>query len=252
MLQILGIPTNPISCENYLYSEMVTSTIALISTDLVLVIRVWILYHRPQLLLYMLLALVTLEMIAMCVQIFQIALNRNLIVHPRLVVGYFTISQQKEFLHLGGSLLNGCYSSVPPRLLTYYSLPLLAIAVIMFTMTLFKSYSTIRALGYGRAPIISMFLRDGLLWFVTMLACCIMDFVIWSRARSSLARTPVIFTTGLVSVVGTRVLMNIKSAVGSTSSQDSSTRTGTSTLSSGGARRPGRRQESVAWYLRTT
>ncbi|KAF7306454.1 Ribosomal-protein-alanine acetyltransferase [Mycena indigotica] len=249
------------SCQRMLFGEMATSTVTIISTDLVLVARVWILYSKPKGLLIALLTLVSLEAISMS------------------IVGYFTIRPLREFVH-AGSHLTGCYSlgmviqvSVGPksrspevpRLFTYYSLPVLIIAVIMFLMTLYKCGTNYLAMGsLQRMPLFSMFLRDGVLWFLFLLADCVSEFVIWSRARPTLAQTPVIFPTAIISVIGTRVIMNIKHALNDTDFGSSSYGTSltlptgleTSTGTGSGSysdRRPSKRSaDNSPWYLRTT
>ncbi|KAF7302228.1 Ribosomal-protein-alanine acetyltransferase [Mycena indigotica] len=182
------------SLVSVLNFQSASSTLVVVSADIVLAIRVWILYCRSQTLAWILFPILVAEMIAM------------------LIVGYFSIQPLRHFVH-AGSLVHGCYSLEVPRLLTYFSLPLLIVACIMFTLTIYKCGRTIHALGFGRTPLLEMFLRDGVFWFLATLLCCIFDFVVWSRGPPELARLPIIFTTGLLSVVGTRVLMNIKTAI---------------------------------------
>ncbi|KAJ7682251.1 hypothetical protein DFH06DRAFT_290830 [Mycena polygramma] len=61
-------------CQLFFFGQMATSTIIIISADLILVLRVWILYGRTRRLLYFMVPLIAAEMIAM------------------IVVGVFTIS----------------------------------------------------------------------------------------------------------------------------------------------------------------
>ncbi|KAJ7054986.1 hypothetical protein C8F01DRAFT_1373927 [Mycena amicta] len=211
--------------------ELVTSTIIVISTDVVLAARVWILYGRSRKLLVVLMVLVTLEFIT------------------AVIVGVFTILPLKEFVHVG-DLLHGCYSTTVPRLYTFYAVPLLIIAFMMFILTLYKCGLTIMALRPVRTPLLSMFLRDGVFWFLGVVLCCLVDFVIWSHARPSLARTPSLFNTALVSVIGTRVIMNLKNAI--ELAWDGKTTTVPHSFVEGiPASRRGHWQ-SEPWYLRAT
>ncbi|KAJ7068845.1 hypothetical protein C8F01DRAFT_1365116 [Mycena amicta] len=213
--------------------ELVTSTITVISTDVVLAARVWILYKRSRKLLVVLMVLLTLELIT------------------AFIVGVFTILPLKEFVHVG-DLLRGCYSTTVPRLYTFYSVPLLSIAFIMFILTLYKCGLTIMALRPVRTPLLSMFLRDGVFWFLGVVLCCLVDFVIWSHARPSLARTPSLFTTALVSVIGTRVIMNLKNAIEIPWNGKTTTVTVPHSFAEGTPARRHGHWQSEPWYLRAT
>lgn len=74
----------------------------------------------------------------------------------------------------------------------------------MFAMTVYKCTTTLFTHGAGRLPIITLFLRDGVFWFVAIfgvqlcafpvirsncifIAIFLPEIVIWARARASLA-----------------------------------------------------------------
>ncbi|KAJ7054985.1 hypothetical protein C8F01DRAFT_467376 [Mycena amicta] len=155
-------------CQSTLHFQSATSTLVIVSADIVLAIRVSILYRKSHNPSWILFPLVCAEMICM------------------LIVGYLSIRPLRDFVHVG-SLVHGCYSMEVPRLLTYYSLPLLVVASIMFILTMYKCGTTIHALGFERTPLLELFLRDGVFcFFLAMLLCCITDIniVIWSPGSS--------------------------------------------------------------------
>ncbi|KAJ7819812.1 hypothetical protein B0H13DRAFT_2378135 [Mycena leptocephala] len=178
-------------CKSFLFGEMVTCTIIVISTDLILVFRVWILYGRPRKLLYLMVPLITAEIIAM------------------ITVGVKTIAALEQYVHVG-PILGGCYSLEVPRLFTFYAVPPFVTAVLMFLMTAYKCGTTLMALGPRRTPVIALFLRDGLFWFLANLLVSIVEIVLWDRARATLAQIPVIPSTAVIAVIGARVVLNIK------------------------------------------
>ncbi|KAJ7027896.1 hypothetical protein C8F04DRAFT_1292195 [Mycena alexandri] len=197
------------SCQRFFFAEMATSTIITVSADMILILRVWILYGRSKKLLYFFVALITAEIIAM------------------LTVGIYTIKPLVQYVHIGSNV-GGCYSlgyilcpdvsdhitksgsTEVPRLFTYFNVPVFIVAVTMFSMTLYKCGSTLVALGLGRTPMIALFMRDGVFWFLSLLVLSLVEIIIWARARPTLAQIPVVPATACVAVIGARVVLNIK------------------------------------------
>jgi hypothetical protein len=61
------------------------------------------------------------------------------------------------------------YEGVVP-LFTFYAVPLLTIAVLMFCMTLYKCSQHLLGVGSAaRMPVITLFLRDGVFFFFAVL-----------------------------------------------------------------------------------
>ncbi|KAF8160559.1 hypothetical protein K438DRAFT_1859664, partial [Mycena galopus ATCC 62051] len=205
-------------------SEMITSTVESVSVDSILVLRVWILYNKSRWLIYFLIPLMT----GAYLDIF-------------LTIGTLSILPAK-----GGPILKGCYAATVPRLFGFYAVPLLAIAIIMFSLTLYKcSEHLLRAKFAVRMPIVTQFLRDGVFLFLTILVYTAVELGIWMRGRPTLVEAPIM----LHAVLGARILLNIKN-LGTGSNVDSvSTSVHFSTMS--------RRQRSAAararvpWYLQT-
>ncbi|KAJ7777332.1 hypothetical protein B0H16DRAFT_1505141 [Mycena metata] len=149
-----------VSCQKFFYMENATTTIITVSADMILIFRVWILYGRSKKLCYLFLALIT---------------------------GIFTVKQIVQ-----RSILGGCYSLEVPRLLTYDGLPCFIVAVMMFSMTLYNCGSTLMALGLGNTPMITLFLRDGLFWFLALLMLSVVQLILWASARPTLAQIPIV------------------------------------------------------------
>ncbi|KAJ7807262.1 hypothetical protein B0H14DRAFT_1537463 [Mycena olivaceomarginata] len=122
---------------------------------------------------------------------------------------YIIIKPVKEFVYVG-SLLGGCYTLQVPRLLACYAVPPFLTAIIMFSMTAFKCGSTLMTLGSRRTPIITLFMRDGVFWFLAVLLLSIIEIVLWASARPTLAQIPVVPLTALVAIIAARVILNIK------------------------------------------
>ncbi|KAJ7272578.1 hypothetical protein B0H12DRAFT_1091173 [Mycena haematopus] len=163
-------------CQSFLLGEMVLSTIIVVSADAILVLRVWILYGRSRRFLYIMVPLIAAEIIAM------------------ITVGVFTVRPLTQYVHVG-PLLGGCYSLEVPRLFTFYAVPPFVTAVLMFFMTAYKCGSALMAHGRTETPIIAVFMRDGLFWFLALLVVSIVEIVLWDKARPTLAQIPVVPST---------------------------------------------------------
>ncbi|KAJ7707372.1 hypothetical protein B0H17DRAFT_516350 [Mycena rosella] len=199
-----------------------------VSVDCILVLRVWLLYGRSRRLLYILVPLLLAETAVM------------------LTFGALTILPLKQFLDIG-LLLKGCYSLTVPRLFTIYAVPYFVMAIILFSLTLYKCGKHLRQAQFGRMPVVSLFLRDGLFLFMAIMLYGIVEIVIWDRGRPSLAQVPVIPAAVINAVVGARVLLNIKN-LGSEVNNTTYVM-GRSTLSQ--ASRPAASKVHQPWYLQT-
>ncbi|CAK5275249.1 unnamed protein product [Mycena citricolor] len=178
-------------CQTMLLVEMASSTLVTVLTDIILALRVWILYHRSRKVLYLFIGLSIMEAITMS------------------LLGYHTIRPLTAYAHLG-PVLQGCYSLEVPRLFTFYALPPYVIGLTMFIMTMLQCRSTISTLGWRHTPVMALFLRDGVFWFISLLLVGTVELVLWRDARPTLAQVPVIPGTVIMALIGARVLLNIK------------------------------------------
>ncbi|KAJ6561456.1 hypothetical protein DFH09DRAFT_1082926 [Mycena vulgaris] len=166
--------------------------------------------------------------------------------------------------YFGGMLLIE-YAIIPevPRLFTFYAIPpfvtvqyayfrlkmlvsdfvSMTKAFLMFSMTLYKCGATLVALGPRRTPVITLFFRDGVFWFLALVLVSIIEIVLWDKARPTLAQIPVV----LIAVIGARVILNIK-YVASNGDSDMDAGTTERDLHRIPARRAATR---VPWYLKT-
>ncbi|KAF8174438.1 hypothetical protein K438DRAFT_1980193 [Mycena galopus ATCC 62051] len=205
---------------------MITITVAALSVDSILVLRVWILYNKSRWLIYFLVPLMTAEIIAL------------------LTIGALSILPTK-----GGPILKGCYSTTVTRLFAFYAVPLLAIAIIMFSLTFYKcSEHLLRTRFAARMPIVTQFLRDGVL-FLTILVSTTVELGIWIRGRQTLVEVPIIPAIVLHAVLGARILLNIKNLGTGSNDESVSTRIHLSTMSR--RHRAARAKARVPWYLQT-
>lgn len=61
------------------------------------------------------------------------------------------------------------YPEAVPRLFTFYAVPYLLVAFLMFSMTLYKCSQHLRGTRFSRMPVVTLFLRDGVFLFMTIL-----------------------------------------------------------------------------------
>ncbi|KAF8145572.1 hypothetical protein K438DRAFT_1871684 [Mycena galopus ATCC 62051] len=204
-------------------AEMITITVAAVSVDSILVLRVWILYNKSRWLIYFLVPLMTAHF------------TRS------LTIGSLSILPAR-----GGPILKGCYSTTVPRLFGFYAVPLLAIAIIMFSLTFYKcSEHLLRTRFAARMPIVTQFLRDGVFLFLTILVSTTVELGIWIRGRQTLVEVPIM----LHAVLGARILLNIKNLGTGSNDESVSTSIHLSTMSR--RHRAARAKARVPWYLQT-
>ncbi|PPQ80074.1 hypothetical protein CVT25_001503 [Psilocybe cyanescens] len=165
------------------------ATMIVLTVDVVLVMRVWVLYHQSKKVLAFLVPLLLCEVVSM------------------LTLSILTDLPLKAYAHFPS--LSGCYSLVVPRFLTFYSVPALATSSVMFVMTLLKcGYSLFSE--RGQMPVIKLFARDGIIWFITVLLITTVNIIIWTAGRPTMAETNIDMSCALYSIIAARCLLNIK------------------------------------------
>ncbi|KAJ8090733.1 hypothetical protein PM082_018299 [Marasmius tenuissimus] len=172
--------------------EGITITIIISTVDVVLMLRVWILYRRWGRLLYWLLPLVGAEFLAM------------------LVTDYFVVTGLKRHIHVG-PILKGCYAAdTIPKYYAFMSVPSLVVSSIMFAMTVYKCGGSVFSSTASRAPLISLFMRDGIFWFLAVFAVMVPQTLIGAGARPTLMEVMINLCLATYSIISSRVLLNIK------------------------------------------
>ncbi|KAJ6517608.1 hypothetical protein DFH09DRAFT_1429132 [Mycena vulgaris] len=160
----------------------------------------------------------------------------------------YTILPLREYFHIGNSI-HGCYSLHVPRYFAFHAVPIAVTSFTMFGMTLYKCGRTLLDNRVARMPIITLFLRDGVFWFLAVFAISVAQLLVWARGRPGLAQATVAPATVLNSVIGTRILLNLKRL----SIMDSVSATTAPTIELDSVAFAQRRIEftSQPWYLRT-
>nr|GAT45348.1 predicted protein [Mycena chlorophos] len=169
----------PWTLPSVLHTQSIATTLLFGSFNLMLMLRVWILYGRTRRIAYFFFPVLFIE----------VALMLVLILRP--------ISYVHEFIHVGPAL-QGCYfsSTVMDNMkFALYAVPPLTITAIMFYLTVKKCIETLRLerIPTGRnfrgsfvdKPIITLFLRDGIVWFVVVFTFHGTDVILWSVGRST-------------------------------------------------------------------
>ncbi|KAJ7649847.1 hypothetical protein FB45DRAFT_1017282 [Roridomyces roridus] len=167
-----------------------------------------------------------------------------------ITFGLLTILPLKEFTDVG-PFLNGCYSLEVPRLFTFYALSPFLMSILMFSMTAYKCGQHMQLKSNTASmPVITLFLRDGVFFFLAMMLLVTAEITIWGKARSSLTEIPIIPATAIPAVLGGRILLNIKNLASHTSNETTPTIELT-TLSQSLPANPRARGNRVPWYLQT-
>ncbi|KZT12009.1 uncharacterized protein LAESUDRAFT_162925 [Laetiporus sulphureus 93-53] len=193
-IHMSAISSNSNRCEDYLQVQGSLATVITATVDFVLVLRVWILYHRNRTMLYVLVFLFASEVIAM------------------EIISVYSDLPLKEYAHLG-STITGCYSLTVPKYFKVYVVPSLIVSAIMFAMTVYKCGMSLKGYRGATMPLITLFLRDGVLWFLAVVVILVTDILIWSLARATLAELMIGLSCALYSVIASRVLLNIRSVM---------------------------------------
>ncbi|KAJ6582119.1 hypothetical protein B0H19DRAFT_1252256 [Mycena capillaripes] len=138
--------------------------------------RVWILYGKTRRMAYILFSMLLFEMISMIV----------ILVLPETYL--------REFIHLG-PVLTGCYFTTPVMTgarFAFYALPPLLVTFTMFILTIHKCLATLRQDKLADLPIITLFLRDGIVWFIVVFFFYGAEMIIWATARATLTQVLVV------------------------------------------------------------
>ncbi|KAJ7807112.1 hypothetical protein B0H13DRAFT_2154266 [Mycena leptocephala] len=154
----------------------VTSTLVIAAVDFVLMLRVWIMYGRPQLLIWLFAFL---------------GINK-------IAVDFFAYAEM--------TVLKGCYAYNVPRFLTIYAATPLIVTFIMFVLTVYKCITKLWRTADEVVQVWKLFLRDGVLWFLAVFAAAGAALLIWTMRRETLKQLLVV----VYSTVASRALLNIK------------------------------------------
>ncbi|KAJ6460259.1 hypothetical protein C8R45DRAFT_1180375 [Mycena sanguinolenta] len=212
------------------WTEMITTTIEAVSVDCIIVLRVWILYGKSRNLIYFLVPLMTAEIIAL------------------LTIGTLSILPAKEYLHFGkvtASRFTQFTSDIRADPFSKAAIPRLSLDYSASTQCSQHLFSVRFA---TRMPIVTLFLRDGVFLFLTILVYTVVEIIIWTRGRQTLVEVPIIPATVLHAIVGARILLNIKN-LATEVTDDSVPTMHLSTMFR--RHREAAAKDRIPWYLRT-
>ncbi|KAJ7153030.1 hypothetical protein C8R43DRAFT_1126881 [Mycena crocata] len=190
------------SCATFMFKEIksnktegLVSTLLVASFDLMLTMRVWILYGKTHRMAWILFPMLVAELALM------------------LVILLLPATYLDDFVHLG-PVLPGCYFTVPAMrgpYFAFYALPPLLVTFAMFILTVYKCIKTLRRNKNVEMPIVTLFLRDGIIWFIVVFGVDGVQMLVWATGRATLTQVLIIPCLVLYSLVSSRVLLNTKS-----------------------------------------
>ncbi|KAJ7443708.1 hypothetical protein FB451DRAFT_1413544 [Mycena latifolia] len=195
-----------ISCTDWLKLQCVTSTVVIGTVDFVLMLRVWILYGRPRVLVWLF----------------------------AITVGFFAFAEISEYVHLGWAdisplennfliadrpSLKGCYAYNVPRFLALSAAAPVFVTFIMFVLTVYKCCATLQGDIQHYMPVWRLFLRDGVVWFTVVLVAAGTELLIWGMRRDALKQLLVVPALVVYSTVASRALLNIKAIMATSDPQ---------------------------------
>ncbi|KAJ7153047.1 hypothetical protein C8R43DRAFT_1002756 [Mycena crocata] len=182
-------------CRFFIVAEGLISTILVVSFDTMLTMRVWVLYGKTRLMAWVLFPMLLGELGSM------------------LVILLLPATYLNGFVHFG-PVLPGCYFTTPVMRGPYfalYAVPPLLVTFIMFILTVYKCSKTLRMDKSVEMPLVKLFLRDGIIWFLIVFAVDGAQMIIWAMGRATLTQILIVPCLVLYSLVSSRVLLNTKS-----------------------------------------
>ncbi|KAJ7748095.1 hypothetical protein B0H16DRAFT_1692235 [Mycena metata] len=195
-------------------AEGLVSTLLVISFDLMLTLRVWVLYGKTRRGAWLLFPLLLAELGSM------------------LVILLLPATYLNEFVHLGPRL-PGCYFTTTVMRGPYFALfaaPPLFVTFLMFILTVYKCSKVLSKDKSIDMPIITLFMRDGIIWFVIVFGIDGAQMIVWAMGRATLTQVLIIPSLVLYSLVSSRVILNTKSLSGSSAERDDEARCETKQL----------------------
>ncbi|TFK32550.1 hypothetical protein BDQ12DRAFT_728541 [Crucibulum laeve] len=127
------------------------------------------------------------------------------------------IDSLHHFLKLG-PVLNGCYATDLnlPTYMKYHLVVLMISSTIMCSLSTYRCTQSLRENGWKGMPTMTLFLRDGVFWFIVVFAFSTAQVLISTKARPTLANVLSAPTVAVYCMAASRVLLNIKGLVAST------------------------------------
>ncbi|KAJ7926708.1 hypothetical protein B0H13DRAFT_2313207 [Mycena leptocephala] len=159
-----------------------------------------------------------------------------------LTIGIVSIVPVKEYLHIGQATMRSVSKSTLTPTQTDFN------GVLPGDGSSICGRQLLAVRFAARMPVITLFLRDGVFLFFTIMLYTLVEIVIWTKGRQSLVEVPIIPATALHAIVGARILLNIKNL--GTDQNDTVTSMELSNLS-WHMDRPYAARMKLPWYLQT-
>ncbi|KAJ7331341.1 hypothetical protein DFH08DRAFT_881429 [Mycena albidolilacea] len=163
-------PSN-MSCFISLQIQGTSASLIIMTCDVILLLRIWILCERSRRVLYVLLPMIIVEIVIM------------------LCITTLTVDHLVEYVHAG--FIKGCYSPDVPKYFAAFPVPSFIVSCSMFCVTLRICIRRIAASRpYNTAQnIATLFLRDGVLWFLVVTLINPPQIALWAWGRPALIQT---------------------------------------------------------------
>ncbi|KZS96015.1 hypothetical protein SISNIDRAFT_451674 [Sistotremastrum niveocremeum HHB9708] len=105
--------------------------------------------------------------------------------------------------------MNVCFAEVPSKLWTVW-LPSILYEVFIVIITITKAFKHSKNIIHS--PVLETLYRDGFLYFVFINLSSVMNLLVWGVAPQGYFLLAIFFTTALCQVVGSRMVMDLRSA----------------------------------------
>ncbi|KAF8498013.1 hypothetical protein JB92DRAFT_2985625 [Gautieria morchelliformis] len=177
-------------CRGASRFQFSSSSFILWLVELVLAVRVWILYGRSHAVLLGLGAVYAV-CIATTTFILGKVFNRPIFQRP-------------------GPFLAGCYGPLPSYFFAI-DIPPLITTLLLLTLTVYRTIQTMRCIGSLKLPpLMSLLLRDGILYFAAVGAVLTVNLLLFRAARVTLTSVATGFFIVIPSLSGTRLFLNVR------------------------------------------
>ncbi|KAF8884841.1 hypothetical protein BD779DRAFT_1535906 [Infundibulicybe gibba] len=182
------------TCYKYEMFQGFSGSVLVVTVDIILAFRVWILYEKSRKLLWLFVVVILVELIA------------------TTILAIKSISMMTTYVHLGPYFrLVGCWPTAGkvPHLFSFYYAPTIIVSFVMLLMTVYRCIFWNNQIG---VPIFNLFLRDGVFWFLAILLVLPPEIAFTAHPLNSRALSAVMImpTFAVYSLIGSRVLLNIK------------------------------------------
>jgi len=123
-----------------------------------------------------------------------------------------------------GPFLAGCLATGVPSFFWTIFIPPTVSSCILFGLTLARTIKTVWDMGFGHAPLVSLFLRDGTTYFAFIFMTLLINTLMFVLARPTLSPLALSFCYSIPCVMSSRLLLNVRDTgrLGNTWSVDTS------------------------------